>query len=381
MKKLFITFIAFTFNIVAYASSYCSNQVSINLNYLKTQKQIEKIETQLANNKTIAQKADKILLGLIQQKSPTITNWIKKRNLNPDKDDELIVQKWRQYFLTDFMFRAYPVNEQDIDILIEKHFNHINDIVFTKKLVSKFEKLFALSKDLSVKKITSYPLTPVIKKNIINEIQSIKLYWMKDFKSSKYAKFPMEYIDWGIAFDPSSSEINMGLHSVNSPNDETVVAVFAHEIAHAFDPCRFQHIFKEENPFTKIISCLRSNESVAAKTRNDTLMENLIKRGTLSKELADELIKHPNCNKSNYPPVGIQKDQINEVFADWFSAEVISTSSLITKKLRADLCLDNPLTKGSSYIENIDRLNKIYLANPTIGKKVNFKPISQYCLF
>jgi len=381
MKKLFITFIVFTYTLTIHASNYCSNQVSINLNYLKAQKQIEKIETQLANNKTIAQKADKILLGLIQQNSPTITNWIKTRNLNPEKDDELIAQKWRQYFLTDFMFRAYPVNEQDIDILIEKHFNRINDIVFTKKNVSKFEKLFAQSQKLSIKKINSYSIAPEIKKNIINEIQKIKLYWMKDFKTSKFAKFPMEYIDWGIAFDPSTSEINMGLHSVKSPNDETVVAVFAHEIAHAFDPCRYQHIFKEENPFTKVISCLRSNESVAAKTRDDTLMENLIKRGKLSKELADELIKHPICNKSNYPPIGFQKDQINEVFADWFSAEVIASSSLMTKNLRADLCQENPLMKGSSYIENVDRLNKIYLANPIIGKKVNFKPISQYCLF
>src|SRR3989339_418276 len=153
MKKLFITFILSTYTVIIHASSYCANQISINVNYLKTQKQIEKIEIQLANNKTIAQKADKILLGLIEQKSPTIISWIKKRNLNPAKDDELIAKKWRHYFLTDFMFRAYPVNEADIDLLIEKHFNQINKMVFTKKLVSKLEKLFTLAKELSIKKI------------------------------------------------------------------------------------------------------------------------------------------------------------------------------------------------------------------------------------
>ena len=318
---------------------------------------------------------------MIQQKSPTITSWIKKRNLNPAKDDELIAKQWRLYFLTDFIFRAYPVNEQDIDLLIEKHFNHINEMVFTKQLVAKLEKLFTLAKDLSLKRINSYTIAPAIKKNIIDEIQKIQLYWMKDFKTSKFAKFPMEYIDWGIAFDPGTSEINMGLHSFNYPNDETIVAVFAHEIAHAFDPCRFQHMFKEDNPFTQIILCLRSSESVAAKTRDDSQMENLIKKGKLAKELADELIKHLICNKSNYPPIGFQKDQINEVFADWFSAEVISSSSLITKNLRADLCQENPLIDGSSYLGNMDRLNKIYLANPTIGKKTDFKAQAKYCSF
>src|SRR3989339_1293464 len=170
MKKLFITFILSTYTVIIHASSYCANQISINVNYLKTQKQIEKIEIQLANNKTIAQKADKILLGLIEQKSPTIISWIKKRNLNPAKDDELIAKKWRHYLLTDFMFRAYPVNEADIDLLIEKHFNQINKMVFTKKLVSKLEKLFTLAKELSIKKISSYSLAPEMKKNIINEL-------------------------------------------------------------------------------------------------------------------------------------------------------------------------------------------------------------------
>ncbi len=110
-------------------------------------------------------------------------------------------------------------------------------------------------------------------------------------------------------------------------------------------------------------------------------MQKYIDSGKMPVELVASLKKDITCNKSNYPPAGIQKDQILEVFADWFSAEVIAkTPKYIDQSLRKDLCKPKELMKGSSYLSNKDRLEKIYLNQPIIQKKLNLeKPSAQYC--
>ncbi len=203
---------------------------------------------------------------------------------------------------------------------------------------------------------------------------------MEDFATSQFKDKPLELLSWGIAYNPVPNQINMGLEGVNYPNDDTIYAVFAHEIGHSFDPCRFEAFLSKSgnNPFEKVISCLRSKKSVAAKKRDDSKMDKLVKSGKLSRQLQQALLSNPTCNKLQYPPIGIQSDQIGESFADWFSAEIIHMRDSVKKGLRADLCNVKILNQGSSYPNNLDRLQKIYLAHPSIRKGLELKTASQF---
>ena len=110
-------------------------------------------------------------------------------------------------------------------------------------------------------------------------------------------------------------------------------------------------------------------------------MDETIKSGKLAKDFAKVLKLNPTCNNSQYPPIGVQADQILESFADWFSAEVVSESKYITPNMRNDLCEVQGLNSGSSYPTNQTRLERIYLKHPKIAKKFNFKGKGKYCAF
>jgi len=147
------------------------------------------------------------------------------------------------------------------------------------------------------------------------------------------------------------------------------MAVFAHEVGHSFDPCRWSAFYEGVWPFEKVGQCLRSDKSVGAKARDDSKLEAFQKAGRISSELGAALKANPTCNKLVYPPAGIQADQLPETFADWFSAEVISRyKNLDVSKLRLDLCEGKNLVEGSSYPANGLRQGKIYYAHPVIRK-------------
>ena len=164
----------------------------------------------------------------------------------------------------------------------------------------------------------------------------------------------------------------MGLQSIDYPNDETYLAVFAHEIGHVFDSCRWGAYFTGVWPFEKIGECLRSTQSVKALKRDDSQLDIYTKQGKISTDLALSLKQNPTCNKLVYPQNGLQADQLPESFADWFATETMANiAKLNAKKLRIDLCINKKLSEGSSYSSNHDRLFKIYQAHPkfTLDKK------------
>jgi hypothetical protein len=105
----------------------------------------------------------------------------------------------------------------------------------------------------------------------------------------------------------------------------------------------------------------------------------------LPADLGQALKLNPTCNKIIYPPEGLQADQLPETFADWFSAETMAQLHLAsTANLRTDLCEPKPLNKGSSYLSNQDRLDKIYFANPILKSapaNKNLQPTFKYCSF
>lgn len=334
--------------------------------YTDTKSKIDEKIKVFSNKKSIAQRADDSLSKLIAAKSPVISSWMNKRSLNSKSEDE-IVREWRSYFARNFILTKYPHGDASIDKDIESLMVEINKFFAKKDFQNKLESLFEKAKKQSLVTIKSFPIDDEQKKKISLRVEAIRLYWMKDFKTSKFSSLPMDYLDWGIAYDPVANEINIGINSLSYPNDETYLAVFSHEIGHSFDSCRWGAYFDGNWVFEKIGDCLRKTESVGAKKRDDSKMDLLVRA---NKELALSLKANPTCNKLGYPPSGLQSDQLPESFADWFSAETMaSIDGLKTSQLRADLCDGKELSEGSSYPPNSLRLSAIYFTHPKLKDK------------
>lgn len=375
MKYLSSIFIGFYLT-TATAASFCTNYELPN-NYLKMKSDVEKSINAFADNKVIATQAEGILSKLITAKSPFVTSWYAKGNFK-GKSEEAVAQAWRQYFARSFLLMKYPQGDAKIDAEIEKLVDELLKKNFNKDFKEQMNKNFNAAKTLAIETITEMNLPQ--NKVIIEKIKSIKLYWPEHLKNARNNSIPLDLIDWGIAYDPLSNEINIGLNSLSYSNNETIMAVFAHEIGHAFDPCRWGAFFEGPWPFEKVGQCLRSDSSVGAKKRDDSKLEAFGKAGKLTPELVAALKANPTCNKLAYPSQGIQADQLPETFADWFSAEVISHyKDLDISKLRLDLCDESSLVAGSSYPTNRLRQEKIYYSQPKLKNLLKDSSESNYC--
>ncbi|MBY0316607.1 MAG: hypothetical protein K2Q26_13875 [Bdellovibrionales bacterium] len=329
-----------------------------------------------AGKKPIVERADQTLSGLIKAKSPMISSWILKRNLQDQSEDQ-IAKEWRAYFAKNFILSKYPQGDAGIDKEVEALVDQILEKNLTPSFRARAEKLFERAQATALNTIDELSIKE--KPQAIARIKAIKLYWPRSLKSSRNNSVPLDIIDWSVAYDPKPNEINIGVQALNYPNDETFMAVFAHEMGHAIDSCRWGMFLKKEWPFRKVGDCLRSEKSVGAKKRDDSILAQITPEHNISSELIQELKQNPTCNKVGYPPVGIQADQLPESFADWFSAEVMSRMKNIdAHKLRQDLCEDKTLAAGTSYPTNSERLRKIYLAHPKL-KKPTDGGASPYC--
>lgn len=361
-----------------FASPNCLNNTAVNPDYPTLEKQIEqKIKTS-SSLVTIASEADSVLSKLISNKSPILMNWLEKRELLSQKE-EVIAREWRTYYLKNFIFSKYPTPKPKINTSVEKLFSDINHLSFPKQQQQYFEKIFQQAKKDSLQFIKTTNIEQSSKQEIISRIQGINLFWFKSLKGSRYQNKPLEFLKWGLAYDPPTNQINVGVFARKYASDETLYSVFAHEIGHAFDPCRWSAFFKTKNPFENLYQCLRSPKSSGALARDDSKMDFMIRKKLLNKEMADSLKAHPYCNRSFYPPVGTQKEQLLEVFADWFSAEVLASGSMPPKTMRTDLCSPKELSLGSSYLPNRERLKRIYYTQPLLKTKLKLKSSHIYC--
>ena len=333
--------------------------------------------------KPIASQADAMLSKLLSAKSPVILGWIEKRSLATKGDDE-IVREWREYYARNFVLNRYPQLDEPVNRAIEALFKDVNEAFATQAFRAKMNSLFEKSKVAARSVLAKQPLQDAQRKAIVARVGAVQLYWMKDFKSSKFKAQPLEFLDWGIAYDPVANEINMGVNALSYPNDETYLAVFAHELGHAFDSCRWGAFFEGPWPFQKIGECLRGPDSAGALKRDDSQLDSLQKQGKLAADLAMGLKQNPTCNKQVYPPIGVQADQLPESFADWFSTETMaSMEGLNHLQMRLDLCVLRGLVAGSSYPENRKRLDQIYFAHPKLRpSRLDLKSKSTaYCAF
>ena len=357
------------------AAEFCHNYQPP-LSAQKTRQGIDLEIQKFAGQKRIVERADQTLSDLIKAKSPMISSWILKRNLQDQSEDQ-IAKEWREYFAKNFILSKYPQGDKDIDNEVEALVDQILQKNLTSSFRTRAEKLFERAKAAALLTIDELPLAE--KPQAIDRIKSIKLYWPRSLKSSRNNSVPLDIIDWSVAYDPKPNEINIGVQALSYPNDETMMAVFAHEIGHSIDSCRWGMFLKREWPFQKVGDCLRSAKSVGAKKRDDSILAKITPQHNISQDLIRELQQNPTCNKVGYPPVGLQADQLPESFADWFSAEVMSrVKGIDTTKLRQDLCENKTLVAGTSYPANSDRLQKIYLAHPKL-KRPTDPETSTYC--
>ena len=368
-------------NSLAVSGQVCdSSAKAVNNAFIASQEEFKKTLQRFADTPLIAKKADEVLSKLITAKSPAIISWMKRHDSEKKSESE-IVHEWRNYYARDFVIGKYPQADPATNRMIEKLMNDVYAASLPKKQRDHLSGVFEQTKDFAITRAQEFKLSEKDKKALITRIKTIQLYWMDNFKDSKFAKTPLEAVSWGVAYDPATNEVNIGIEALRYANDETLFAVFAHEIGHSFDPCRWGAFFQEDNPFEQTVSCLRDPKSAGAKTRDDSQLASLTKSGRVSEEIYAALKKNPTCNKMQYPPIGIQADQSLEAFADWFSAEVLSVSPRLNSKIRTDLCEDGELNPGSSYISNRTRLNRIYLANPIIRAKLDLEKDSdlRYC--
>lgn len=358
-------------------SSYCAGIKSASAaGYAQAKENWEKELYRFANSKPIATPADAALSTLITKKSTFLNQWMASRDLY-NKKEEVVVRAWRRFF-AEAQLTSYPTKNPDINREILALAKAEGAKIFPKKLRARFQKIFIEARAAALETLKkNSPEHPAIER-----VQKIELFWIDDLEKSEVKKSPIEFFEWSVAYDPVPNGINIGLEALKYPNDATLFAVFAHEIAHSFDPCRWVAYFEgKENPFEKVQACLRNTASVGALKRDDSMLETVARREGLDATFAEMMKSNPTCSKKEYPPAGVQADQLPEAFADWFSAEVVGESKYAMPGLRADLCEAKQLRPGSSYVPNEVRLEKIYLANPKIRAKLKLTKDSAavYC--
>lgn len=348
--------------------------------YIEAQNYLEKKVRAFANSKDVAPLADGMLSQLLLAKSPVILSWMKSRGLGTKSEDE-IAREWREYFARNFILVSSAHKDQKLNQAIAALMEDINAHVFSENFKTKLLGAFKEAKSLSLKAVKKFHLPEKSQQEILMRIQSIELHWMGKFLESHFASAPLEFLSWGVAYDPRHKSINIGVNVLSYGDDETLLAVLLHEIGHALDSCRWTSEVDSRWPFEKVGQCLRSSQSIGAKKRDDSQLASEIKKGNITQEMAAFLKKNPTCNKSTYPPIGVQADQLPESFADWFSAEALSQKENLRAHLRSDLCQETKLNQGSSYVSNADRLNGIYLVHPKLRQilGVSGRPARDYC--
>jgi hypothetical protein len=361
MIKSYVLFLIFILANNSFAIDFCEH-FELPSSYKNLKVNYDKNLILFSQKKVIANKSDDVLTKLIKANSPVLKGWVDQSKFKNVSDDQ-IVKDWRLYYAKNFVLAKYPSGDQSVDREIELFVDEMLTKNISKNFKLNLEKLFSIAKKKSIETIEKFNISQ--KDVVIKRINEIKLFIPKKLKTSKNNSVPLELIDWGIAYDPIKNEVNIGLNSLIYSNDESLIAAFVHEIGHSFDSCRWGAFFDGKWPFAKVEECLRSEKSVFAKKRDDSLLKKYETENKISSELLRFLKENPTCNKTYYPPQGVQADQILESFADWFSAEVVSSLVGVNyNKVRLDLCEKNELSVGSSYPTNRNRLEKIYLVHP-----------------
>jgi hypothetical protein len=237
-------------------------------------------------------------------------------------------------------------------------------------------ELFPEMMSMVRQKIDKLDIAPEAKDRILRKLEKVH---MKNESCEIFTDFSLQAFYVKNAFlNPSNNGVTFCPGYLDMSNNSAFFArVLVHEIGHSIDPCN-QNVYPDDVQGLKVItdghyflpkllSCLRSSQSVNAKK--------------------DPKAKVFTCVYDN------KSDQINESFCDWLSAEVlphyVENLKLADKEAvrltYMESFVGNTNGPNSTFGEHPDdqlRLNHIYLQNPKIREQMGCPPIAKtgkYC--
>lgn len=335
------------------------------------------IASKLPSYSFIFNDGQRIFNKLKSNKNKFIIDWESKLVAESTKD------AWTEFYITNFVMSESNKKNLRNDAFLSELYKASYNKIFSKERFELIKRVFTDIKNDSYKMLDKWPIENKAKLYIKNKIKNISIYRNILFEKSKFKGMPKEFFLWGVSYDPLRNEINLGLNSLEYRTYDQLYSVLSHEIAHSFDSCRWSAFAANiESPFIGINQCLRSDISgIGAKKRDDSRLKELHLKGELTEELYMSLRKNKTCNKSVFPPQGAQRDQLDEVFADWFSSTLMGISKRQFSNIRSELCHHKKLSQGSSYTSNNRRLRFLYLANNNLLKKLGLKKRSNKIKF
>ncbi len=278
--------------------------------------------------------------------------------------------------------------------------------------------IFPKVKSKIIEKINLYVADPVVRKRLVDKISAIQ--YMGNDCSNQVSNSPsvdgLLYVNAGYYKASNTFLYCSGLLMKNSSYYQAYFTI-AHELSHSIDPCnigngpedyRFEYkgafnkqMAEQMFPFSGVLSCLRSNDSVAAR---DLSVATVNANGN-SSGARGGMIGLP----SGAPPAVFnstaafcEKDQIGESFADWMAAEILpelvadkfgkrtpEKNRLGFSNVARGMCDDERVTPRSADVDATDphpywylRTNKVLLAQPKIRSLMGCPEIptqAKYC--
>ncbi|WP_417335290.1 hypothetical protein [Halobacteriovorax marinus] len=350
----------------------------------KYQKEIFK---NISNTRVFYKVSDQLLSKAstesFKSKKDFLTKWAASSELSPDKQSDIILE-WREQFLMGVLLPSYRQLSSTQKSVLDQAFKDLHDFTFPEEIKRSYEDIFEQAKMLSYSLIDSQKFPKEVNMILKGNIARIKINWIDSIKGSQFIENPLKYFETGILFNPKYHILTIGQLASKYTDGDTILSVMIQQIAQSISPCRWSILYgNRKYPYAKVVECLQSPKSIYAKSRDDSKINQYLKEKKITQEQKNALLKYPSCNTPFYPTNGIQHDQTNIAFTDWFSSEAISQFSKLSPKFREDLCSIGSATTLQAYPPNFERLVRIYFANEKIRSlvKVSIGNNIKYCKF
>jgi hypothetical protein len=363
------------------ANTLCPSELTIPADYTELDKNIEKKISEAANLVTISQEADRVLTQLMRSNNPALTTWLQQMGFGAG-NPLAIARQWRTYYLKNYILNKFPTPNPKINASVEALFADINKMAFPQDKKTEIEQIFKTAKKEMKQTLIAMPIPEDTQKQIIEQIEQTPLYWLGQLKGGPFQNQPLKFLNTGLTYDESKQQLLIGVQILRLPDSDSIMSRLIEGMTSSFDFCHWdKNLSQVKNPFTHLVQCFRESKSANAKTRDDRLLNQWLSKKVITEEKVDYLRNQPLCNDPLYPPAGSQKEQVNQVFADWFTAEVLAQRDPLRTPIRSDLCLlgKQPAVVGSAELSAHDRLMRIYYTQPTINKKLNPTTSFNHC--
>ncbi len=367
---------------ILFANPHCPSDLKIDPQIKELNLKIEKKMAETSNLVTISSEADRVLGQLTRSQNPTFVNWLRQQGFVGGSPLG-IASQWRKYYLRNYILNKFPTPNPEINNSVESLFKDIQNLTFEDKFQKKIKTAFAEAKKESLQYIDTLKLAEVERNSLKTRIEKIELYWLDQLKGGPFQNKPLEFLNSGLTYDKKTHQILVGLKSREFEDKASLFTVLVQKMTQSFDSCLWPQYLSGNDPFAKLHSCFRDSQSAAAKPRDNRYIEQWVFKKLISEKNVQFLKANPLCNLPNYPPEGVQKEQINSVFSDWFAAEVLGQSQYKTSTIRTDLCLLGPsiMPPLSAELSPSERFKRIYYVQPKIQATINSKFSYKYCSF